>query len=68
MRERRDNPEDRLLADTMTGKSSDVKFAIARGRAFGRGYWFGYGSATLCALIWVALDLYSTGRLGSWGL
>lgn len=61
--ERRADPE-RLLDDT----TSNINFAIVRRRAFGRGYWFGYGSATLCALIWVVLDLYSTGRLGSWGL
>ncbi len=61
--ERRADPE-RLLDDT----TSNVNFAIVRRRAFGRGYWLGYGSATTCALIWVVFDLATTGRLGSWGL
>jgi hypothetical protein len=49
----------RLLEDTTT----NINFAIVRAKAFGRGYWFGYGSATVCALIWVVLDLWTTGRL-----
>ncbi len=49
----------RVLEDT----SSNINFAIVRRKSFGRGYWFGYGSATMCALIWVVLDLYATGRL-----
>lgn len=61
--DRRADPE-RLLEDT----TSNINFAIVRRRSFARGYWFGYGSATTCALLWVVLDLYSTGRLGSWGL
>ena len=61
--ERRNDPE-RLLDDTR----SNLNFAIVRRRAFGRGYWLGYASAATCALIWVVIDLYGTGRLGSWGL
>jgi len=56
--ERRADPE-RLLDDT----TSNINFAIVRRRAFSRGYWFGYGCATTCALLWVVLDLYATGRL-----
>ena len=60
--ERRADPE-RLLDDT----TSNINFAIVRRRSFARGYWFGYGSATTCALLWVVLDLYATGRLFGFG-
>ena len=49
----------RVLEDT----TSNVNFAIVRRKSFGRGYWFGYASASACALIWVVLDLWATGRL-----
>ena len=61
--DRRQAPEDRLLEDTTT----NVNFAIVRRRSFARGYWFGYGSATTCALLWVVLDLWATGRLFGMG-
>lgn len=54
----------RVLEDT----SSNINFAIVRRKSFGRGYWLGYASATACALIWVVLDLYATGRLFGSGL
>ncbi len=62
--ERRSDPAARMLDDT----TSNINFAIVRRRAYARGYWLGYGSAATCALIWVLLDLATTGRLGSWGL
>ena len=65
-RERREDPAERMLEDTMSRKSTDIKFSIARGRAFARGYWLGFGSASVCALIWIALDLWQTGRLPGW--
>jgi len=62
--ERRRSPAERMLEDTWTS-GTNINFAIVRRKSFGRGYWFGYASATLCALIWVVLDLWTTGRL-SW--
>lgn len=63
MRERREDPVDRMMDDTFVRKSTDIRFAIARGRAFGRGYWLGYASAATCSLIWITLDLWSRGLL-----
>ena len=53
----------RVLEDT----TSNVNFANVRRKSFGRGYWFGYASASACALIWVVLDLWTTGRLPGMG-
>lgn len=61
-RERRSSPETRLLEDTWNRKVDPNK-RLADGRAYGRGFWTGYLSAAGCALIWVVLDLLTTGRL-----
>lgn len=65
-RERRTDPGERMLDDTWQGRVCDVQQQLERGRAFARGYWLGFGSATTCSLIWVMIDLWRTGRLSGW--
>lgn len=62
LRERRERPAERLLDNTLNRKNN-LAFEIVRRKSYGRGYWLGFGSATTCSLIWVVLDLLTTGRL-----